>query len=80
MRTSLIEQFTGISNLYEPPRQPKVSIAMRELGPDEAAGMILCQLRVEGLVCAVNSSGGSLVNPPVVCRRNRSFPSLSSAV
>jgi len=49
-RAGLIKDFTGISDPYEPPEDPEVTIDTSRLAPEEAAEHILDFLRREGYI------------------------------
>ncbi|MGB5400791.1 MAG: adenylyl-sulfate kinase, partial [Thermoanaerobaculia bacterium] len=52
-RAGIIKQFTGISDPYEVPENPEVSIDSGVLSPEEAAQQIILYLEREGYVGAV---------------------------
>ncbi|MEW6260216.1 MAG: bifunctional sulfate adenylyltransferase/adenylylsulfate kinase [Thermodesulfobacteriota bacterium] len=47
-RAGLIPEFTGVSDPYEPPQQPEVTIDTTEMTPDEAAQEVLLYLERAG--------------------------------
>lgn len=49
-RAGLIKEFTGISDPYEAPEQPELSIDTREWSPMEAAQMIINRLESDGFI------------------------------
>jgi len=49
-RRGELTNFTGIDSPYEPPENPDIRIDGVNIGPDEAADMIVHQLRAKGIV------------------------------
>jgi sulfate adenylyltransferase len=63
-RAGLIEQFTGLSDPYEPPSEAEVVIDTAELNPEEAAQEIFLHLEREGYIGTNGEdSGASAPNP-----------------
>jgi adenylylsulfate kinase-like enzyme len=53
-RAGLINQFTGVSDPYEPPEDAQVVIDTTELTPEQAARGVLLHLEREGYVGATD--------------------------
>jgi adenylylsulfate kinase-like enzyme len=51
-RAGEIQQFTGISDPYEAPQDAEITLSTGELSPDEAAAMVIDDLRGRGLIKA----------------------------
>ena len=49
-RAGIVQQFTGISDPYEPPGDAEVVIDTTEVSPEEAAEAVLRHLRHEGYI------------------------------
>jgi bifunctional enzyme CysN/CysC len=49
-RAGEIQQFTGISDAYEAPRNAEIALPTEKLAPDEAAGIIIEDLQGRGIV------------------------------
>jgi sulfate adenylyltransferase len=49
-RSWSVEDFTGISEAYEAPKEPELDINMEECSPDEAAQRILLKLEQQGYI------------------------------
>ncbi|MGH8428679.1 MAG: bifunctional sulfate adenylyltransferase/adenylylsulfate kinase [Gammaproteobacteria bacterium] len=56
-RAGELQQFSGISDPYEPPENPSVTLDTSELTPEEAAQEIFLYLEREGYIGADNASG-----------------------
>jgi adenylyl-sulfate kinase len=49
-RSGEIQQFTGISDAYEPPKNAEITLPTEELTPDEEANVIISDLRARGII------------------------------
>ncbi len=47
-RAGIIKQFTGVSDPYEPPEKPELTINTTEISPDDASEQIIAYLKNEG--------------------------------
>jgi adenylylsulfate kinase len=59
-----IKEFTGVSDPYEPPLAPEVTLDTEEESPEESAGKIIAHLEQRGLIPDVQPAGvGSSGSP-----------------
>ncbi len=49
-RAGEIQQFTGVSDLYEAPQDAEITLATDELTPEQASGIIVDDLRSRGII------------------------------
>jgi len=59
-RAGEVKQFTGISDPYEPPLNPELTVSAAEMSPSEAAVVVLDELERRGIISLArsNDSGG----------------------
>ena len=78
-RRGELKEFTGISDPYEPPLHPEISLDTVSRTPEENAGIILDYLARKGFVRAEKAAGGNSKAPVIATRAFEGMPLQGSA-
>lgn len=49
-RAGEIEQFTGVSDVYQAPENPDIALSADSLGPEQSADMVVAELKARGIL------------------------------